>query len=112
MIAKWKVRYLVPWGFFDTNKTWYQNMEVYHNIFLIIEVSEKHPSNLIPTVPHLELPNTEKVSLANGYAKLFFAILTFKCLKSVTTLLSLVSFLLINITWLEYADNPSFNILI
>ena len=35
---------------------------------------------------HLELPNTENVSLSKGYAKLFFAILTFKCLKSVTTL--------------------------
>ena len=28
---------------------------------------------------------TENVSLTNGYAKLFFAILTFKCLKPVTT---------------------------
>ena len=35
---------------------------------------------------HLELPNTENVSLSKGYAKLFLAILTFKCLKSVTTL--------------------------
>ena len=41
---------------------------------------------------HLELPNTENVFLSKGHAKLFFAILTFKCLKSVTTLLSLVSF--------------------
>ena len=59
---------------------------------------------------HFELPNTENMSLTNGYAKLFLAILTFKCLKSVTTLLSLVNFLLINITGLEYAENPSFNI--
>ena len=44
---------------------------------------------------HFELPNTENESLTNGYAKLFLAILTFKCLKSVTTLLSLVNFLLI-----------------
>ena len=50
---------------------------------------------------HLELPNTENVSLSKGYAKLFFAILKFRCLKSVTTLLSFVSFLLINITGLE-----------
>ena len=50
---------------------------------------------------HLELPNTENVSLSKGYAKLFFAILMFRCLKSVTTLLSFVSFLLINITGLE-----------
>ena len=35
---------------------------------------------------HLELRNTENVSLNKGYAKLFFAILMFKCLKSVTTL--------------------------
>ena len=38
-----------------------------------------------------------------------FAILTFKCLKSVTTLSSLVTFLLINITGLKYAENHSFN---
>ena len=50
---------------------------------------------------HLELPNNEKVSLNNGYTKLFLAILIFKCLKSVTTLLSEVSFQLINITGLE-----------
>ena len=37
---------------------------------------------------HLELPNTENLSLSKGYAKLFFDILMFKCLKSVTTLLS------------------------
>ena len=59
---------------------------------------------------HFELPKTENVSLTNAYAKLFFTILTFKCLKSVTTLLPLVNFLLINITGLEYAENPSFNI--
>ena len=52
----------------------------------------------------------ENVSLTSGYAKLFFAILMFKCLKSVTTLLSLVNVLLINITGLEYAENPSFSI--
>ena len=50
---------------------------------------------------HLELPNTENVSLSKGYAKLIFAILTFRCLKSVTTHLSFMSFLLINITGLE-----------
>ena len=47
---------------------------------------------------HLELPNNENVSFNKGYAKLFFAILVFKCLKSVTTLLSEVTFQLINIT--------------
>ena len=50
---------------------------------------------------HLEPPNTKNVSMSEGYAKLFFAILTFRCLKSVTTLLSFVSFLLINVTGLE-----------
>ena len=35
---------------------------------------------------HLEFPNNENVSFNNGQAKLYFAILTFKCLKSVTTL--------------------------
>ena len=52
-------------------------------------------------ISHLELPNTENVSLSKGYAKLFCAILTFKCLKSVTTFLSFVGHLLINITGLE-----------
>ena len=41
---------------------------------------------------HLELPNTENVSFSKGDARLFFVILTFKCLKSVTTPLSLISF--------------------
>ena len=41
---------------------------------------------------HFVLPSTENVSLTKGYAKLFFAILTFKCLKSVTSLLALVDF--------------------
>ena len=50
---------------------------------------------------HLELPNTEKVSLSKGHAKWFLAILTFKCLMIVTTLLSCVSFLLINMAGLE-----------
>ena len=59
---------------------------------------------------HLELPNNENVSLNKGYAKLFFIILIFKCLKSVTTLLSEVSFQLINITGLKYAEKPSLNI--
>ena len=59
---------------------------------------------------HLQLPNTENVPLTKGYAKLFFTILTFRCIKSVTTPLSLVNFLLINITGLEYTMNPSFNI--
>ena len=35
---------------------------------------------------YFELPNNAKVCLDNGYTKLFFAILMFKCLKSVTTL--------------------------
>ena len=32
---------------------------------------------------HQELPNTENVCFSNGYNKLFFAVITFKCLKSV-----------------------------
>ena len=59
---------------------------------------------------HLELPSIEKVSFKSGYARLFFAIHILRCLKSVTTLLSLVIFLLINITGLEWAEKPSFNI--
>ena len=59
---------------------------------------------------YLELPYTENMSLSKGYAKLFFAILMFRCLKSVTTLLSFVGFLMISITELELTENPSFNI--
>ena len=92
----------------------YQSMEVFHNTSLsslIVGVNKRHLLNLIPKVPHvLDFLRTENVSLTNGYAKLFFAILTFKCLKSVTTLLSLVNFLLINITGLECAENPYFSI--
>ena len=46
MIAKWKVVYLVPWAFFDTNKMHYQTLDSFK-------------SNTDST-PHLELPNTEK----------------------------------------------------
>ena len=55
-------------------------------------------------ISHFKLPSTENVSLIKGYAKLLFTILTFRYLKSVTTLLSLVNFLLISITGLEYAE--------
>ena len=81
-------------------------MEVFHNIvlnFLIILVNEMHLLNLYITdnTSHLELPNTENVSFNKGYTRLFLAILMFRCLKSVTTLLSCVTFLLINIIGLE-----------
>ena len=59
---------------------------------------------------HLELPSIKKVSFKSEYAKLFFAMCMLRCLKSVTTLLSLVIFLLINITGLEQAEKPSFSI--
>ena len=49
---------------------------------------------------HLELPKVANVSFINGYAKLFLAILVFKCLQSVTTHLSCVIFLPININGL------------
>ena len=52
---------------------------------------------------HLEQPSIENVSFNKDLAKLYFAILTFKHLKYVTTLLSFVTFLLINITGLRYA---------
>ena len=59
---------------------------------------------------HLELPNTKHVCFSKGYAWFYFTILTFKCLKSVTTYLSLVTFVLINITGPEYVEKPSFDI--
>ena len=108
------VRYSIPQAFSDINKVGYQNMGVCHNTslnFLIVLASERHlfRSSTDNTL-HLEFSYAENVSLTNGYAILFFAILTFRCLKSVTTLLSLVNFLLINITELEYTENPSFKI--
>ena len=91
-----------PMGILGINRTCYQNMEVICNIFFefsdsLSEWKVSFRSSTERTL-HFELPNTENVSLTNGYAKLFLAILTFKCLKSVTTLSSLVNFLLINIT--------------
>ena len=74
----------ISWNFSDNLKEW--------------NVSFKSRTD---NTTHLELPDTKNVSLSKGYAKLYFAILTFRCLKSVTTLLSFVSFLLINITGLE-----------
>ena len=53
---------------------------------------------------YAELPNTGNVSFSSGYAKFLFAIPSFRCLKSVTTLSSFRSFLLINITGLESAE--------
>ena len=90
-----------------------QNTEVCHNIFVISQITAKngmHLSSLTHITSHFELPNNAEVSLNNGYAKLFFAIFIFKCLKSVTTLLSEVSSQLINITGLGYTEKPSFNI--
>ena len=53
--------------------------------------------------------HTENVSLRMGYVRLFLAILTFKCLKSIGTLRSCVTFLLVNLTGLEEAENPPFH---
>ena len=69
-----------------------QTMEVFHNISWkfsdnLNEWNASFKSNTDSTL-HPELPNIENVSLSKGYARLFFSILTFKCLKSVTTLLS------------------------
>ena len=72
---------------------------------------EMHLSDLILRVlSHLEFLNVVNVSFTKGYARLFLAILVFNCIKSVTTLLFWVYFLLTNITGLEYAEKPSFNI--
>ena len=54
-------------------------------------------SNTDSTSPQ-ELPSTENVPLSKGYARLFSAILMFRCQKSMTTLLSWVTFVLINMT--------------
>ena len=68
---------------------------------LTILRSERHLSGLTQTVLHiLSFPTWKSVS-NQRIGQTVFAILTFRCLKSVTTLLSFVSFLLINITRLE-----------
>ena len=80
-------------------------MVKYHNIslsFLTALVSERHLSD--PVLKELHIWNYPMwlmyLSLM-GMLKLFLAILVFRCLKSVTILLSWVTFLLINITGLE-----------
>ena len=50
---------------------------------------------------HLELPSNVNVSFNSGLARLFLAILIFRCLKSVTTFLSWVTFWLTNMTGLN-----------
>ena len=90
-----------------------QNMVIFHNTFLNLLkaiMNEMHLLDLVPKVLHIENFQEMIIYLTNGYAKLFFTILTFKCLKSVTPLLSCIPFQLINITGLEYSENPSFSI--
>ena len=62
-----------------------QNMGVSHNIslsFLIVSMSGKHLLDLsTDSTSHFEFSITENVSLTNGEAKLFFDILTFRCLE-------------------------------
>ena len=59
------------------------------------------------SISQFELPKMLNISLSYGNAKLCLAVLLFKYLKSVTDVLSLVTFLLINITGEEYAEKPS-----
>ena len=82
-----------PLAFSDTNKIHCQSMAKYHSISLIFLTTSRNgnasfKSNTDST-SHLELPNVVNVSFTSGYAKLFLAILVFRCLKSVTTLLLL-----------------------
>ena len=85
MIAKLMERYLTPYAFFDIN----MDVLPMHSSIpqYLFEFSESLSewkvflkSNTDKT-SHFELPNTENVSFNNGYAKLFLAILTFKCSK-------------------------------
>ena len=74
----------------------YQCKGVSHNISLSVLTISRSGMHHFKSKPdstlHLELSNTENVSLSSGHAKLFFAILTFRCLKSVTTPLPFVQF--------------------
>ena len=47
------------------------------NPFTLIKKWNASFKSRTDNVSHLELPNTENISLSKGYAKLFFAILTF-----------------------------------
>ena len=80
----------------------YDSLPKYGKIpqFLTISRSKKHHSNHPQSTSHFELPSVANMPFINEYAKLFLAILVFKCLRAVTTLLSCVTFLLINITGL------------
>ena len=66
----------------------------------LIELNASFKSNT-DNILHVEAPNTENEFISHGCAKLFLAILMFKCLKYVTSLLSFITFLLINMTRLE-----------
>ena len=74
--------------------------QYFFEIYDVKEQKASFKSNTEKT-SHLEFPNIANMAFINRYAKLFLVILVFKCLKSVTTFLSCVIFLLINITGFE-----------
>ena len=61
---------------------------------LFVNLSEWNTffKSITNSTSHLEPPNNVNMSFNNGYARLFLAIHIFKYLKSVTTLLSWVTF--------------------
>ena len=104
--------YFVPYSFFGNDMKHCHNILKFNSIILNFQkalVNEMHLSTSnIDNTSHLDLPNIKKYLLDGDYARLFLADLTLRYLKSVTALLSLVTFLLINMTKLEYAEKPSF----
>ena len=98
--------YSIPWAFCDTDRMHYQSKELFCNISLNVLTasrSEMHPLGLIQTTSCTWSFPILRICLwvMDKPNCFFFAILTFKCLKPVTSLLSWVRFLLINITGLE-----------
>ena len=71
-----------------------------------------HLSNLMLKVHHaLNYPVLQMYPLLMDKLSCCLAILVFKHLKSVTSLLSCITCLLINITGLKYAEKPPFSML-
>ena len=67
----------IPWASSVTDMMCYQNKGVFYSIswnFLISLMNGKHLfKSRTDNISLLELPNTENVSLSEGYAKLFFS---------------------------------------
>ena len=98
-IARLMVRYLIPLAFFDIDTKYYQNVIKFHNTFLNylrVSRSEKHLLDL--TLIELCIKKyliLKMCPLIMDKLNCFWLFFMFKCLNSVTTLLSFITFLLL-----------------